>query len=168
MEDSFSYFEQGIERMARRVEGMPVDHVVLKRLFVFTYQQMQESYNAFLSQFGLNDNTFLALVLIYNNPEGQLNPCELSNRLISSRANVTRFTDELVTAGWVERKVSTEDRRRVELFLTLAGLALVESVLPKVWERLVRQWGVLDEGEMKELNRLLRKLLAGQAQMEQA
>jgi DNA-binding MarR family transcriptional regulator len=43
-------------------------------------------------------------------------------------SNATRICDRLVRAGLLERRVSVADRRRVELRLTQAGEALVDTV----------------------------------------
>lgn len=160
MKHSFSYFEQGIERVSQRLPGMPKEKVLLNRLFFFAFKEVHEHYNQFLSQHGLNSTTFLALVMIFHSEDNKLNPCDLSDALLSSRTNVTRLSDELVEAGWVERQACTEDRRRIELSLTPAGEALLEKMLPLIWEHIAAQWSNFTAEEMSEFNRLLRKLLA--------
>jgi MarR family transcriptional repressor of emrRAB len=157
----FSFFELGIERVARRLPGMPKHRVVLNRLFFFVFKELDELYNQRLAEHGLNSTAFLALVMLYSSEENRLNPCDLSDALISSRTNVTRLADDLVGAGWVGRQASTEDRRRIELSLTEAGRALVERVLPPVWDLVGEQWSDFSATEIAEFDRLLRKLLTG-------
>jgi MarR family transcriptional repressor of emrRAB len=157
----FSNYEQGIERISRQLPGMPRDRVVLNRLLFFMFKELDDVYNQHLAEFGLNSSSFLALAMLMSCDDGQLNPCDLSDALIASRTNVTRMTDELVQAGWVDRKPSTEDRRRVDLSLTEAGRALVLKVLPTVWRLVERQWADFSPHEVVEFDRLLRKLLAG-------
>jgi DNA-binding MarR family transcriptional regulator len=89
-----------------------------------------------------------------------LNPCKLSDSLLSSRANITRLMDELVEFGWVERKGSTEDRRRVELSLTSAGVAFVEEVLPRNWQRINHILADFSAEEIDLTENMLRKLLS--------
>ncbi len=161
MSHDFSFFELGIDRIARRLPGMPRDRVVLNRLFFFVFKELDERYNQRLAEHGLNSTAFLALAMLYGNEDNRLNPSDLSDALISSRTNVTRLSDELVAAGWVRRQASTEDRRRVELSLSDAGLALVEKVLPQVWELVGEQWLDFSPDEVAEFDRLLRKLLTG-------
>ena len=161
MKHDFSYFEQGIDRISRRLPGMPKDRVVINRLFFFVFKELDDRYNRHLADFGLNSTAFLALAMLYSGEGIRFNPCDLSDALVSSRTNVTRLTDELVGAGWVARQASTEDRRRVELSLTEAGAALVERVLPVVWDLIRAQWSDFSPEEVVEFDRLLRKLLTG-------
>lgn len=161
MNHDFSFFEQGIDRISRRLPGMPKDRVLVNRLFFFVFKALDDRYNQRLADYGLNSTALLALAMLYGSEEARLNPCDLSDALISSRTNVTRLADELVGAGWVERRPSTEDRRRVELSLTAAGRALVERALPAVWNLVLAQWADFSETEIAEFDRLLRKLLVG-------
>jgi MarR family transcriptional repressor of emrRAB len=161
MNHAFSYFEQGIHRVAERLAGMPEDRVVLNRLLFFAVRELDDSYNQFLAGHGLNSTSFMALAMIYSSEQNKLNPCALSDALISSRTNVTRLGDELVNAGWVKRQPSTEDRRRVDLSLTKSGRVLVEKVLPGIWDHIARLWSDFSKAELRELDRLLRKLLHG-------
>ena len=161
MDHAFSYFEQGIDRVARRLSGMPQDRVVLNRLLFFVVGELDDSYNRVLADHGLNSTRFMALAMIYSSENNKLNPSDLSDALISSRTNVTRLGNELAEAGWVKRRPSTADRRRVELSLTRAGKTLVEKVLPGLWAHIARQWSGFSAAEVKEFDRLLRKLLVG-------
>lgn len=159
MLQDFAYFEQGIDRIARQLPGMPQDRVVINRLFFFVFKELDEVYNRFLAEFGLNSSSFLALAMLLSSEDNRLNPCHLSNALIASRTNVTRLSDDLVDAGWVDRKPSTEDRRRIELSLTESGRALVLQILPKVWQLIELQWAEFSAAEIAEFDRLLRKLM---------
>jgi MarR family transcriptional repressor of emrRAB len=161
MNHEFSFFELGIDRISRRLPGMPKNRVLLNRLFFFVFKELDDLYNQRLADYGLNSTAFLALAMLYSSQGAPLNPCDLSDALIASRTNVTRLTDELVGAGWVARQASLEDRRRVELSLTEAGRALVENVLPVMWDLIREQWSDFSATEVAEFDRLLRKLLAG-------
>lgn len=155
----FTYFELGIARISGQLPGMPQDRVVLNRLFFCVFKDLDDIYNQHLSEFGLNSSTFLALAMILSSADNRLNPCHLSDALIASRTNVTRLADELVNAGWVSRKPSTQDRRRVELSLTPGGRKLILRVLPVIWQRIEQQWSDFSPAEVTEFDRLLRKML---------
>jgi MarR family transcriptional regulator, negative regulator of the multidrug operon emrRAB len=161
MNHTFAFFEQGINRVAMRHPGLPQDQVVLNRLLHFVVRTLDDRYDRFLATYGLNSTSFLALAMIYSSEGNRLNPSDLSDALISSRTNVTRLSNELTEAGWVDRRPSSEDRRRVELSMTGAGSALLETVFPDIWAHITRQWTGFTKAELKELERLLRKLLGG-------
>lgn len=159
MDLDFTYFESGIARISGQLPGMPQDRVVLNRLFFCVFKDLDDVYNRHLSEFGLNSSTFLALAMILSSADNRLNPSHLSEALIASRTNVTRLADELVHAGWVSRKPSTHDRRRVDLSLTPAGRKLIQRVLPVIWQRIEQQWTDFSPDEVAEFDRLLRKML---------
>ncbi len=168
MNQDFAYFEQGIDRIARQLPGMPQDQVVLNRLFFFVFKELDEAYNQRLAEYGLNSSSFLALAMMLSCDSNRLNPCDLSDALIASRTNVTRLADELVSSGWVDRQPSTADRRRVELSLTDAGRELVLQVLPGIWQLIERQWTDFSPAEVAEFDRLLRKMLSGLDRLREA
>ena len=157
----FSYFENGIDRIARQLPGMPQDRVVLNRLCFYVFRELDDVYNQHLASFGLNSSNFLALAMILSSEDNRLNPCHLSDALIASRTNITRLADDLVGAGWVTRTPSTEDRRRVDLSLTPDGRTLILKTLPVIWKRIEQQWTDFSPAEVAEFDRLLRKMLAG-------
>jgi len=157
----FTYFENGAARISRQLPGMPRDRVVLNRLFFCVFKDLDDVYNQYLSGFGLNSSTFLALGMILSSADNRLNPSHLSDALIASRTNVTRLTDDMVRSVWVSRKPSTQDRRRVELSLTPEGRTLILKALPVIWQRIEQQWADFSPAEILELDRLLRKMLEG-------
>ena len=159
MNHAFEPFEQGIERVAGKLPGMPQEAVVLTRLLLFTFSCVNDDLNRFLADHGLNTTSALALAMIYGSADNRVNPCELSRTLNSSRTNVTRLTDELERQGWVERNISNEDRRRIDLSLTAAGTDLVRRFLPLQWAHVQSLWEGFEAEERAALERLLRKML---------
>ncbi len=157
----FSSYRQGIEQIWQQCPAMPKDRVILNRLFFFIFKELDESYNRLLAEYGLNSSSFLALVMLLSRTDNRLNPCHLSDALIASRTNVTRMTDELVHAGWIDRKPCIEDRRRIDLSLTESGRTLVMRALPAIWGLIEQQWAEFTPDEVVEFDRLLHKLLAG-------
>lgn len=160
MDSQFSHFEKRIRRVAERNPGMPTGNVTLTRMFFYIFKALEDNANHFLAEYGLNNTHYIALMMIYSSEGNMLNPCKLSESLLSSRANITRLMDELVVNGWVERQGSTEDRRRVELSLTPDGVALVEKILPRNWERINDLWAEFSAEEIKLTEKMLRKLLS--------
>ena len=138
---------------------MPVRTIALTRMFFFIYKALEDQANLFLAEYGINNTHYVALIMIYSSEDNMLNPCKLSDSLVSSRANMTRLVDELVENGWVERKGSTEDRRRIELSLTPAGLELVEKINMPNWERINSNWSDFTSEEIELTESMLHKLL---------
>lgn len=168
MDCPFNHFEQGIRRVAARHPEMPVGNVMLTRMLSYVSKALEDGANRFLAEFGLNNTHYTALMMIYASEDNMLNPCKLSEALLSSRANVTRLMDELAENGWVERQASTEDRRRIDLSLTPAGFALVEKILPRSWERIDRLWDGFSPEQIELTERTLRGLLSRISQRKDA
>ena len=166
MDTQFNHFEKRICRVAEQNPGMPVRNITLTRMFFYIFKALEDQANQFLAEYGLNHTHFIALMMIYSSENNVLNPCKLSDALMSSRANITRLMDELVENGWVERRGSMEDRRRVELSLTPVGLAIIEKILPRNWERVNNIWADFSSEEIDLTEKLLRKLLSRIDQVE--
>lgn len=73
----------------------------------------------------------------------------------------TRVIDQLADRGLVERERSAEDRRKVNLHLTAAGLATCEELIPLVVEKLNAAVADFSPGELDEMRRLVGKFIAG-------
>ncbi len=61
----------------------------------------------------------------------------------------------------VTRTGSAEDRRKIALALTPEGEALIERLLPAICDLLAAQVTHLSDSEQVQLERLLKKMLAG-------
>lgn len=91
----------------------------------------------------------------YRQSAGQLT----SSALITS-GGVSQRLDKLERAGLVTRSVDTEDRRRVDVQLTAAGVELVDTVLAELTasdHRIIAE--AMEPHEQEMLRSLLRKLL---------
>jgi DNA-binding MarR family transcriptional regulator len=71
---------------------------------------------------------------------------------------LTRVIDQLAERGLLERVRRDRDRRKVELQLTAAGRATIESLLPMVVDKLNETLTEFSKPELQELLRLLIKL----------
>jgi|HubBroStandDraft_5_1064220.scaffolds.fasta_scaffold834103_1 DNA-binding MarR family transcriptional regulator len=74
---------------------------------------------------------------------------------------LTRVIDQLAERGLVERERCSDDRRKVNLHLTPAGIATCERLIPLVVERLNTAVASFSRAELDELIRLLGKFITG-------
>lgn len=158
MNPDFEQFKAHLERVSERLPGAPRTEIILTRLYFFVSRALTDDLNQSLSAFGLNTTSVLALIILYASPDQTTNPSSLSHGAISSRTNITRLVDELVSKGWVEKRGCTEDRRKVFVTLTAQGRAIVEQALPRQWARMTAIWDVLTPGEAALLGELLQKI----------
>ena len=83
---------------------------------------------------------------------------ELSRRLMVTNANITGLISRLAREGLVDRKPSSQDRRRQMIELTAEGRRLFEAMAEdhRIW--LSDMTAGLDRDEMTELFKLLGRL----------
>ncbi len=79
---------------------------------------------------GLSLSGFNALVILRQAPDG-VNPRELADRLLVTRAAVTGILDALESKGLVRRERSGADGRMSLVGITAAGRKLLERLLPE-------------------------------------
>jgi MarR family transcriptional regulator, 2-MHQ and catechol-resistance regulon repressor len=82
----------------------------------------------------------------------------VAQKLLRSGGNITVVIDNLEKHGWVRRERQSDDRRMIEIHLTLRGRALIARVFPQHVKEVVREFGALEPAEQEELRRLCRKL----------
>jgi DNA-binding MarR family transcriptional regulator len=96
--------------------------------------------------------------LVIRDTPGRASPSDLAGDLGISNAGMTGRLDALERAGWVRRRTGEEDRRRVQVEVTDAGI--------EIWRRAIKLWartedeliGELSSEERTDLARLLKKL----------
>ncbi len=88
-----------------------------------------------LEPYGISGVAYVAMMTLFSTPENCCNPSDICMATGEGRSNMTRITDELVKKGLIKRVASEEDRRRIDLSLTEAGIELLRVVVPEVRER---------------------------------
>jgi DNA-binding MarR family transcriptional regulator len=132
-----------------------VEQEVILNLFR-TSDRLQIRFTRLFREHGLTGAQYNILRILRG--EGQcMETLEIASRTITEVPGITRLIDHLEKAGFVSRRRCTEDRRKVYIAITEAGLQRL-AALDKPVRDLHRQLvGHLDAGELAELNRLLEK-----------
>ena len=127
-------------------------------LLVHLARRMQTEAEAELTAFGLRARHVIALTLLRD--LGEQNQSGLPAMLGIDATNVVALLNDLEADGLVERRRSTEDRRRHTVTLTGAGrrkLTEIEEVLSVVERRVL---GALSDAEQHDLYSLLARATA--------
>jgi DNA-binding MarR family transcriptional regulator len=115
-----------------------------------------------LAKRGLQPGWFDVLATLRRSgPPFELNPTELAEAMLVSSGGMTKRLDRLAEAGLVERRPDPSDRRAIRVRLTRRGKALVDRTLAEHLENQRRILGSLTPQQQRQLDRLLRRLLAG-------
>lgn len=91
----------------------------------------------------------------------RLSPSELVASTLVTSGTMTNRLDRLEERGLVERLPNPTDRRGMDVQLTAKGRKLVDDLIPEHVRREEEILGVLGPRERGQLDRLMRKLLAG-------
>lgn len=159
MARDMSRFERGIARLAHKHPDMPRDTVMLIRLAYHAFLALDERLETHFNQYQLTGSSWVVLMMIYSSPVQRVSPSELSAAVVQSRTHMTRVADDLADKGLIRRVPSAEDRRRVELALTPAGLRTIERLLPLTWAAYEAALGVFTGSGRRQLAGLLRRWL---------
>ncbi len=112
-----------------------------------------------LAEVGLQDHEYetLHLLMIRDTP-GHATPSALAADLGISNAGMSGRLESMERAGWVQRTVSVDDRRRVDIEVTTAGAAIWRAAMDRRGEEERRVVGVLAPAERAQLAALLKRL----------
>jgi MarR family transcriptional repressor of emrRAB len=161
--NSFLPTEQRLTVTCRRYPAFPRRPGTLVRLIKHIYKSLHDDANSLLKPYGINHPEYNLLMMMYGTESGTMSPSELAEAAGEKSANITRLTNHLSDMGLIARAGSIDDRRKVELTLTPAGQALIESFLPDICGLLERQGRQLSDAEQAQLEKLLKKMLDGLA-----
>ena len=118
------------ERAHQRADGGSLGDVAIYILMRTCNVMMHERLGGLLEPHDLTPLGYMTMMVLYSRAENLANPSELSDATGETRGNMTRICDDLVDKGWMRRVPNAEDRRRVDLSLTDAGMTLLNSLAP--------------------------------------
>ncbi len=113
--------------------------------------------NSLLRTHGLSESQYNVLRILRGAAPQGLSCQGIAERMLSRLPDITRLLDRLEKPGWIERRRSAEDRRKVEVSLLPDGRDLLARLDQPVLRLHTRQFANLDPEELTELHRLLSK-----------
>ena len=113
-----------------------------------------------LAEHGTDRVTLDVLAMLRRSgPPFRMTAGELTHHSLISSGGVSQRLDKLERAGLVVRQFHAEDRRRIDVQLTPAGVELVDSTLADLMAHEAAMLDGLTEREQAEMRRMLKKLL---------
>jgi DNA-binding MarR family transcriptional regulator len=158
-------FEDGIDRVeaAWRQQRPDIDVSsvgIISRLWRVSRHLERERKDR-LAELGTDRVTLDVLAMLRRSgPPYRRTAGELTHSSLITSGGVSQRLDKLERAGLITRHIHPEDRRRIEVQLTEAGMTLVDGVLSDLMQHENDLLSVLSERDRAELRRLLKLLLA--------
>lgn len=122
-----------------------------------TYDRLRAIEDELFGRYELSAQQYNALRLLKAVHPGALPTNVLGQRLISRAPDMTRLLDRLERRGLVERCRRDDNRRVVEVSITLAGKALLQELAAQVRACHKQQLGHLSAVELDQLVALLKQ-----------
>lgn len=124
---------------------------------VYTYNQSMDRINQVFKQFGITHQQYNVLRILRGR-RGEPACCgEVKEVMLDKNPDLTRLSDRLVAKGLIDRGTNPNNRREIELTITVKGLKLLEQVDPELEKHngfLFR----LSNDEAEKLSELLEKI----------
>ena len=121
--------------------------------------QFNEELNQFVKAFGISLPQFNVLRILRGQKGEPANLSTINERMIHKMSNTTRLVDKLIEKALVQRRICAQNRRKIEIFITDAGLSLLKEIdhqLDQKEKQLTKQ---LNEKEKEKLIALLSSLI---------
>ena len=124
----------------------------------YTSIVIKDTISMLLKPFDISMEQFNVLRILRGQKGNAANLQDIQDRMVSKMSNTTRLVDKLILKGFVERFVCEKNRRKVEIFITVAGLHNLQELDPMIEEAELNITAPLSQEELKTLNNLLTKL----------
>jgi DNA-binding MarR family transcriptional regulator len=115
--------------------------------------------DALFDQHGLTSGRFALLMILRHEPLRELSCSELAKRAQVTRATMTQFIDSLEKEQFIKRVDDPSDRRATLIQLTPKAETVLKKIMPEHLRRLAEVTSMLSRAELKELFRLMSKLV---------
>lgn len=145
--------------MADALPDLPMPETVMVRLIRISVSGLGDFFEPVFRKLGLTESSFHVLCLLMASEHGQASPSELSELVGTSRANMTRILESLVSEELVSRAAEARDARRHVIRISPKGRKAAIAAVPKLVEPLKGAFSDLSAEEFAMLNKLLQKMI---------
>ena len=149
--DIFESTEKRMQQIKHRIPDFPLEKMRLMRMTYHIQKNIRDVTNAVLKEHDLHDGSYIVLAVLYGSEEETSTASTLGQACHEKPANLTRVCNDLAARGLITRGSRPGDRRSVMISLTKKGRALIEKVLPVVWQSTGRIYDGFAAAEMKQL-----------------
>ena len=117
-----------------------------------------DSISKALKEFGIYEPQYNVLRILQSEKGSPISVNAILDQMVQRSSNVTRIVDKLALKGLVERTISLEDRRKMDILITEEGENLLQQLDAKVKEFHQPMMDKLNQKEQEVLTELIKKL----------
>lgn len=150
---------------------MKIENAIQQREFASAQQKLTVNmvYSAgllsfmhqrFLREFDLTPQQFNVLRILRGQHGAQIGVNDISQRMLDPTSNASRIVEKLRVKQLITRETCSTDRRQAQVFITPAGLTLLERIDQKM-KAADDHFDALTLDEITTLNQLLDKMREG-------
>jgi DNA-binding MarR family transcriptional regulator len=124
---------------------------------IHTTNMISDMFHEILKPYDLSSEQYNVLRILRGQKGNPANMCVIQERMITKNSNTTRLIDKLLVKELVTRNVCPDNRRKIEIEITLKGLEVLIELDPKVKEHEENFANNLSPEETQQLISLLEK-----------
>lgn len=113
--------------------------------------------NDTLKGFELSESNFFYVLLVCESPG--VSQDELIQNIYRDHSVVTRAISKLIKDGWLEKKMSSADKRRTELYPTAKAINNYQDIFDRITVVNDESISVLSAEEVKQFEHILEKVI---------
>lgn len=117
---------------------------------IYTSNWITSCQNEFFKDFGISPQQYNILRILKGADE-PLNVQTIKDRMLERSPNATRLMDKLCAKQYIERFPSKEDRRVVNIAITVTGIALLEAIPSNLNKKLLKNLSEKEAGQLSDL-----------------
>ena len=126
---------------------------------MFTSYWLHDHWNAFFKGYDLTQQQYNVLRILRGQRGQAINLKDVQHRMIERNSNTTRLVEKLRKKGLVEQiRCEKKNRRKVEIFITAAGLQLLDQINPQLSQKEKELFNRLSDDDAIKINQILNKL----------
>ena len=157
-----------LDEFSRRYPNMNPSAIRTCAALLRSGSELLTAFETILGNQGLSQGRFLTLIVMNRNPDDEVSPSFLAEKVGVRRATMTGLLDRLERDDLIERLTHQRDRRKINVRLTSNGRQVLADMLPNYYRSIAKIMANLTEKERLELTSLLVKVNQGLAALSGA
>ena len=153
--------DTSLDEFSRRFPNMNPSAIRTCAALLRSGSELLTAFETILGNHGLSQGRFLTLIVMNRNPDDEVSPSFLAEKVGVRRATMTGLLDRLERDDLIERLTHQRDRRKINVRLTYNGRQVLADMLPNYYRSIAKIMANLTEKERLELTSLLGKVNQG-------